>query len=69
MKTGETWLTLDKDNALPCPKCGKRDDLAFFANVVCCEACEHYGPSQEGPELICDGRYAIEDWNEAIGGA
>lgn len=48
---------------LPCPKCGSTD-LEVFANVVECMECDARGPVQDGPEMYCDRRVSIEEWNE-----
>lgn len=63
----KSWIMFDQDDALPCPKCGSKD-LEFFANVVTCFDCDHWGPDQKGPEFMCDRRDAINDWNIAAGG-
>jgi hypothetical protein len=51
----------DRDR-LPCPVCGSAK-LETYANVIGCNECGHYGPAQEGPEILCDWREAIIDWN------
>lgn len=63
----KTWIMFGEADALPCPKCGS-SDLEFNANVVTCYDCDHWGPDQDGPEILCDWRDAINDWNIAAGG-
>jgi len=63
----KNWIEFGQSDALPCPKCGSKD-LDFFANVVACIECDHYGPAQTGPEFMCCEREAINDWNIAAGG-
>jgi hypothetical protein len=46
----------------PCPFCGS-SDLDVFANTVSCDQCGCDGPRQDGPEMYCDRRIAIEAWN------
>ena len=58
------WLTIAP---LPCPHCGGTD-LDVLANIVECLDCEFEGPSQSGPEFMCDWRDAINDWNIKAGG-
>lgn len=53
---------IEKADAKPCPECGSKD-LDFLANLVECMDCGHTGPAQKGPEVLCDWRQAIEDWN------
>lgn len=54
---------IEERDALPCPKCGSKN-IEVFANVVACLDCDTWGPEQEMPEILCDWRIAIEEWNE-----
>lgn len=63
----KVWRS-DPDDALPCPIC-EDDDPEINANVVICLECGFSGPDHgilDGkylPEIMCDWRDAIEDWN------
>jgi hypothetical protein len=64
MSDPKPWPHLEVEDAVPCPKCGSKD-LEILANMVDCTDCDYHGPAQKGPELLCDWRWAIEDWNKA----